>query len=81
MVVRMALDTRTWIDHYAAAVGAETLSETEVDVLLELAGAAAHAAERTAAPLSCWLAGKAGIAPSEALTLAQALIASLQDAN
>ena len=44
---------RAWIDRYAAAVGAGTLSDEDVEALLDLAGVAAHAAVRQAAPLSC----------------------------
>jgi hypothetical protein len=36
-----------------------------------MAGVAAHASERTAAPLACWLAGRAGLSPAEALSIAQ----------
>ena len=33
--------------------------EEEVRGLLDLAGTAAHSSERTAAPIACWLAGRA----------------------
>ena len=75
----MALDLRTWIDRYAEALGVAAPSEAEVAVLLDLAGAAAHASERTAAPVSCFLAATAGMAPSEALAVAKELAASLDD--
>jgi hypothetical protein len=70
---------RTWIDRYAEALGIAALSDADFGVLLELAGAAAHASERTAAPLSCWLAATARMAPSEALAVARELAASLDD--
>ena len=41
-----------------------------MDTLLELAGVAAHASERTAAPIACWLVGRAGLAPAAARELA-----------
>ena len=44
-----------------------------VDALLELAGIAAHASERTAAPITCWIAAVAGLAPADALRLAASL--------
>lgn len=75
----MALDLRVWIDRYAEALGVAAPSEAEVAVLLDLAGAAAHASERTAAPVSCWLAATAGMAPSAALALAQELAMTLDD--
>ena len=70
---KVALDAQGWIDRYAAALGVEGLSKAEVDDLLGLAGTAAHASERPAAPLSCWLAAKAGISPAEALAVARDL--------
>jgi hypothetical protein len=75
----MATDTRSWIDAYAAALGVGTLSDADVAALLELAGTAAHAAERTAAPLSCWLASAAGVPPTVALEQARALAASFAE--
>lgn len=76
----VAADARTWIDRYAQALGVSTLSQADVDALLELAGVAAHASERMAAPLSCWLAASAGLPPSAALAVAQELAASLGQA-
>ena len=69
----MTPDRRTWIDRYANALGVEELPEEDVEALLALASTAAHASERTAAPLSCWLAATAGIAPADALAVAQEL--------
>lgn len=43
----------------------------EIDVLLALAGHAAHASERTAAPVGCWLAARSGLTPDEALAAAR----------
>jgi hypothetical protein len=75
----MASDMQAWIRRYAEALGVDAPSEAEVDALLALAGVAAHASERPAAPLSCWLAAKAGATPTEALAVAQDLAASLGD--
>jgi len=54
------------------------LSQTEVDDLLELAGTAARASERTAAPLLCWMAASSGLAAAEALVLARDVAESLR---
>ena len=62
-----------WIVALAAAFGTAAPNPDEVDALLDLAGEAARASERTAAPVSAWLAGRAGIDPVEALTLARRL--------
>jgi hypothetical protein len=64
-------DAQTFIDRYAAALGVDALSEADAEAVLELAGTAAHASERAAAPLSCWLAATAGLTPAEALALAR----------
>ncbi len=73
----MSRDSQTFIDRYAAALGVSTLSQAEVDAILALAGAAAHASERTAAPLSCRLAATAGLTPAEALAAVQDVAESL----
>jgi hypothetical protein len=39
--------------------------------VLDLAGEAAHASQRIAAPVACWLAARAGVDLDEALTLAR----------
>ena len=65
------LTRAAWVAAFAARLGAEPPDEETVEVLLEMAGVAAHASERTSAPLACWLAGRAGLSPSEALTIAR----------
>lgn len=67
------LDARGWLQAYAAALGIEPPSEEDVETLLALAGVAAHASERQAAPVSCWLAAVAGVEPARALALAREL--------
>jgi hypothetical protein len=67
------MDMREWTTAYAEALGTEPLSDDQIELLLELAGAAAHASERQAAPLSCWLAARAGVRPDEGLAIARAL--------
>ena len=64
---------RQWLDDFAAALGTSAPTDAEVEALLALAGVAAHASERTAAPVSCWLAAKAGVAPTEAAEAARRL--------
>lgn len=60
-----ALSRDAWIRAFAERVGVEPPAPGEVDDLLELAATAAHASHRTAAPLACWLGGRAGKAPAE----------------
>jgi hypothetical protein len=49
-----------WIEAFAEAIGLPQPSQDQVDALLELAATAAHASERTAAPVATWLAGVSG---------------------
>ena len=66
---------REWIDAYAARLGVEPPNDDEIDALLDLAGVAAHASARQAAPIACWLVGQAGLDPAEAIQQARATIA------
>ena len=63
----------TWVHAFAEALGVEPPDESEIEELLALAGTAAHASERLAAPLACWLVGRAGRTPAEAHEVARAL--------
>jgi hypothetical protein len=67
------MTAREWIDAYAAALGVPSPGDDEVERILELAGVAAHASERTAAPVACWLAAISGRGPADALALARAV--------
>jgi hypothetical protein len=62
-----------WLASFASAAGVAAPSADDIDALLELAGAAAHASERTAAPITCWIAAIAGLTPTDALTLARSI--------
>lgn len=62
-----------WLDAFAGALGLDPPTTHEIDVLLKLAGTAAHASTRQAAPVACWLAARSGLEPTQALTLAAAL--------
>jgi hypothetical protein len=60
-----------WLAAFAQALGVDPPDEATVTTLLDLAGVAAHASARTAAPIACWLVGRAGLDPSAALALAR----------
>jgi hypothetical protein len=60
-------DARSWIAAFAESLGQEPPDEATIEVLLDLAGEAAHASERIAAPLACYLLGRAGADPAEVL--------------
>ena len=69
----MGQNARQWLASYAAELGIDPPSDEEVEQLLALAGIAAHASERTAAPITCWLAGRAGVEPRDALAAGRRL--------
>jgi hypothetical protein len=71
------MDAREWIDRFAEELGTEAPSQADVDQLLALAGIAAHASERIAAPLSCYLTARAAATPAAALAAARALAESV----
>ena len=60
-----------WLAAYAEKLGIPAPSPADVESILALAGVAAHASERTAAPVACWLTAQAGAPLDEAMTLAQ----------
>ena len=62
-----------WIAEFAAKLGTEAPSSQEIDQLLELAAVAAHASERTAAPVASLLAGRTGRPLDELIELAKSV--------
>ena len=67
----VAMTRDEWLKSLALEFGVEPPTLAEADALLDLAGEAAHASERQAAPLSCWLAARAGLDPFQALEVAR----------
>ena len=59
-----------WLSRFAAALGISPPSAEEIETLLDLAGIAAHASQRQSAPVACWLAATAGVAPARAREIA-----------
>jgi hypothetical protein len=72
----MATSALEFLAAYSEALGIDPPTEEEVNQILSLAGVAAHASERTAAPVACWLAARAGLDLSEARRLAEGLAES-----
>ena len=64
------MDGNAWIDRFAERLGVEAPDPAVVDELLALAGDAAHASERLAAPIACYLVGRAGVDATSARRLA-----------
>jgi hypothetical protein len=69
-----AVNAREWIDAFSARLGVEPPTAEEWSTLLEMAGVAAHSSERVAAPVSCWVAARAGVSPADALAAARQIV-------
>jgi len=69
------MNAMEWLTAYAEKLGIDPPTPDEVDGLLDLAAEAAHASERIAAPIACWLAARGGLTPDDALELAKAVAA------
>lgn len=73
------MDAKEWLTAYADRIGGSAPDDETVELLLDLAGVAAHSSQRTAAPITCWLIGVAGLAPADALAMAEELASELGD--
>jgi hypothetical protein len=62
-----------WLADFAEKLGAQMPSDEEIDAILALAGVAAHASERIAAPVACWIAASAGASLEDARKAADEL--------
>jgi hypothetical protein len=65
------MNAKEWIAAYAEQLGVEPPTADEFKAILDLAAEAAHASERVAAPVACWLSAKAGRSLEESLALAR----------
>jgi hypothetical protein len=66
-------EVRSWIDAFADRLGVDPPDDATIELLLDLAGTAAPASQRQAAPIACWLVGRAGVEPSAAVVEAGAV--------
>ena len=73
MTPEPTMTAEQWLAAYASALGTAPPTEDELEAVLALAGVAAHASERRAAPVACWLAARAGVPLDEAMRHAKAL--------
>jgi hypothetical protein len=69
------MNAREWIAAFAAEIGAEPPTDDEIKQILDLAAVAAHASERIAAPIACWMGGAAGL-PLDQLEAAAGRVAA-----
>jgi hypothetical protein len=65
------MHAKQWLAAYAEQLGTEPPTAAELKAILDLAAEAAHASERVAAPVACWLSAKAGRSLTESLAIAQ----------
>jgi hypothetical protein len=65
------MNATDWLAAYADKLGTAAPTKDELTAVLDLAGEAAHASERIAAPVACWLAARAGVELDEAMRLAK----------
>jgi hypothetical protein len=69
------VNAKEWLAEFAKRLGTAPPAPEEFAAILELAGEAAHASERVAAPAAAWLAAKAGVSPRDALDQAKSISA------
>lgn len=69
------MDASEWLAAYADRLGAEAPTPEEIESVLALAGVAAHASERIAAPVACWIAARAGVPLEAAMRAAREVAA------
>jgi hypothetical protein len=67
------MNAKEWLAGFATKLDVDPPTSAEFSTLLDLAAEAAHASERVAAPVACWVAAKAGRSPEEALEVAKKL--------
>ncbi|MEW6581430.1 MAG: DUF6457 domain-containing protein [Actinomycetota bacterium] len=67
------MTARTWLEGFAAATGTAAPTDEEFEALLRLAAVAAHASERQAAPVACFMAARAGLDLEQAIALAESV--------
>jgi hypothetical protein len=65
------MTAQEWVAAFADEIGVAAPTQEEMDEILRLAGIAAHASERIAAPIACYLAGTSGRALAEARETAE----------
>jgi hypothetical protein len=69
----VAVTAEEWVRTFAEQIGCDPPGEQQMDEILRLASVAAHASERKAAPIACWLAGTTGRPVAELIPVAEAV--------
>lgn len=63
-----------WLHQYATQLGIAPPTDDEIERLLGLAGTAAHASARQAAPVACWLAATSGRPLDDCIAIAASVM-------
>lgn len=69
------LSAKGWCERFAELAGEDAPTAEEFERVLALAAEAAHASQRQAAPVACWIAGRAGLSLDEAIEIAKRVTA------
>ncbi len=72
---------KDWLQQFASELGTTAPDDEEIEILLALSGVAAHASERTSAPISCFITARAGVDPQDALAIARRLASGIESAS
>jgi hypothetical protein len=67
------MNAKEWVAAYAEQLGVEPPTAAEFTAILDLAAEAAHASDRIAAPVACWLAANADRSLDESLAVARGM--------
>jgi hypothetical protein len=62
-----------WIQDFCEQIDMPAPSDADMEAILRLAAIAAHASERIAAPIACWVAGASGKSLNELEQVADGL--------
>lgn len=65
------MTAQEFLEAFATQVGVPPPTAAEFATLLDVAAIAAHASERVAAPLACWMAGASGMPAADLLRAAR----------
>lgn len=65
------MTAQEFLEAFAGQVGVPAPTAAQFAALLDVAAVAAHASERVAAPLACWMAGASGMPVADLLAAAQ----------
>jgi hypothetical protein len=67
------LTAEEWVEAFSRRAGLDPPSPDDMEQILRLASVAAHASERKAAPIVCWVAGTSGKPIAEMLRVGEGL--------